>query len=279
MDDRAARTGEKVTDSLDPRLDVYARLTEHELRSKRDPAEGVFIAESTKVIRLALDAGYEPLSLVTPASRVTQATQAYADVPEEVPLLIVDDGILETIAGFAVTRGELAAFRRPAPLSPEEVLGEARRVAVLDALTDATNVGALLRSAAALGIDAVVLSPTCADPLIRRTIRVSMGTALLIPWVRFEGTQQEWESGGMEWLRSFGLTTAATDLTDDAVAPDDPRVLDAERLAVVFGTEGEGSSDELVGSADLTICIPMARSVDSLNVAAMAAIVFWEIGR
>lgn len=282
---------EKVASLDDGRLDTYARLTDPQLRNRLEPEMGVFIAESSKVIGRALDAGAEPLSLLVDERRLAAEealVQRLAEERPEVPVLVAPHGELEQLTGFEVTRGALAAFRRPPLPAPEELLEGARRVAVLEDVTNPTNVGAVFRSAAALGMDAVLVSPGCYDPLYRRALRVSMGTVLQVPWARIGADAQgaphgnvaragTWSATGVPLLHRFGFKVAAMALRDDSLALGDAGLAAEERLAVVLGTEGEGLADATLERCDCTVRIPMAHGVDSLNVAAASAVAFWEL--
>lgn len=273
-------TMECLTDIDDPRLDVYARLTEVQLRSRLEPERGIFIAESDKVIVRALDAGYEPVSLVVPEHRL-EREQALIERIEaagaDVPVFVVAAEELQKLAGFELTRGVLCAMRRKPLLPVRQVVADARRVAVLEGITNHTNVGAVFRSAAALGIDAVLVTPTCCDPLYRRAIRVSMGTVFQVPWTRIGSEPGSWPADALGELRAAGFATCALALKEDAVALDDPALKQHERLAVLFGTEGEGLTDAAIAQCDHTVIIPMSHGVDSLNVAAASAVTFWEL--
>ena len=268
----------------DARLDPYARLTDVQLRSRIEPANAVFIAESLEVIGRALDGGMLPLSLLT-ADRFLGQIEA-ARIPErmrkanpEAEFLLAPESELEKLTGFQLTRGALAAFRRPRERDVEEVVRDARLVAILENIRNHTNVGAIFRSAAALGVDAVLVSPACYDPLYRRAIRVSMGTVFQVPWARIGTDPRSWASEGVPLLRSLGFTTAAMALSDDAIPLDDPRLHAADKLALVFGTEGDGLARSTISQCDLTVRIPMSNGVDSLNVAASSAVAFWELRR
>lgn len=260
----------EITDLNDPALAPYFRLTEAQLRNKRNPAEGIFIAESHKVIGHALDAGCEPLSFLMERRQIEGVSGTILERCPGVPVYTADRDVLANLTGYELTRGCLCAMRRPAPGTVEEVTQNARRVAVLDGIVDASNVGAILRSAAALHMDAVLLSPTCCDPLHRRCVRVSMGTVFQIPWARLN---RDWP----RQLRDLGIKTAALALTDRSVGIDDKTLAAEERLALVLGTEGDGLAPEIIESCDYTVRIPMSHGVDSLNVAAAAAVAFWEL--
>ena len=268
----------------DPALDPYARLTENQLRSRRDPEKGVFIAESRTVVDLALGAGLTPLSFLMDRSQLTGASRDLAERIlsgewGDVPLYTGEDEALEQLTGFSLSRGVMAVMRRPVLPSPEVICAGARRIAVLEDIMDAANVGALIRSAAALGMDAVLVTPRCSDPLLRRAARVSMGTVFQIPWTRIGEVGDDWPGRGMEILRQMGFRTAAMALSRDTADIRDPRLKAAEKLAVILGTEGTGLGPETVRLADFTVKIPMFHGVDSLNVAAAAAVAFWELNR
>lgn len=260
-----------------PELAVYARLTEAQLRNRLEPEKGVFIAESPKVIRLALEAGCTPLSLLMERKRLTGQGAELMERCGDVPVYTADREVLAALTGYELTRGILCAMQRPASRSPEELCRNARRVAVLENIVDSTNLGAIFRSAAALGVDAVLLSPGCADPLLRRAVRVSMGTVFLLPWGRLAESPEDWPGRALEDLKSMGFRTAAMALRGDTLALDDPRLREAEKLALFLGTEGDGLLPETVEACDCAVKIPMSRGVDSLNVAAAAAIAFWEL--
>lgn len=263
----------RIQDAHDPRLDVYARLTEAQLRSRRDPESALFIAESVPVIACALDAGYEPVSLLMDERHVRGPGRELIERCGEIPVYTAEDEVLETLTGYRLTRSVLAALRRQREPSPESVCAGARRLAVLEDLTDTTNLGALFRSAAALGMDGVLLSPSCADPLCRRAVRVSMGGVFQIPWCRLPG----WPEEGMAFLRARGFQTAALALREDSLPLDEPRLKELPRLALLLGTEGSGLSPAAIRAADLTVRIPMSHGVNSLNVAAAAAVAFWAL--
>lgn len=261
-------------DSVDrEELDVYARLTEAQIRNRLEPEKGVFIAESPKVIRLALDAGFEPVSFLMEEKHIEGDAKAILARCPGVPVYTGDRELLKSLTGYALTRGVLAAVKRKPQPEPQAILAGARRVAVLDGITDAGNLGAIVRSAAALNIDAILLTPTCCDPLNRRAVRVSMGTIFQVPWA----VLSDWPKGGMALLHDAGFTVAATALCEDSRALGDPKLREIDRLALVFGTEGDGLAVHTIRACDLTIKIPMAHGVDSLNVAAASAVLFWEL--
>lgn len=260
---------EEITTLDDPRVAPFASLTEAQLRNRLDPASALFIAESPKVIRVALDAGYEPHSLLCEPKHITgDAADIIARCPD-MPVYTGDRGLLASLTGYKLTRGVLCAMRRPAPAGVGEVLSGARRVVVIHGVVDTTNIGAIFRAAAALGIDAALLTPDSCDPLNRRSVRVSMGSVFLLPWT--------WLDGGIGSLGRYGFKTAAMALTDDSVSLDCPALAAEDRLAIVMGTEGDGLPSDVIASADYTVRIPMARGVDSLNVASAAAVAFWQL--
>ena len=267
----------KITDIAAPELDVFARLTEAQLRNRLEAEKGVFIAESPKVIGRALDAGYEPVSLLMEPRHIDGQGRDIIARCEGIPVYTASREILEGLTGYALTRGVLCAMRRPPLPSVEDVCANARRVAVLEGIVDSTNVGAIFRSAAALNIDAVLVTPTCGDPLYRRAVRVSMGTVFQVPWTRIGSEPSEWPEPGLERLRKLGFQTAAMALSDDSVSIDDPRLAAEEKLAIVLGTEGDGLAERTIAECDYTVRIPMAHQVDSLNVAAASAVAFWEL--
>ena len=260
-----------------PELDVYARLTEAQLRNRLEPEKGIFIAESPKVISRALDAGYEPLSLLMEHPHIEGDGAPIIARCGDVCVYTAPSDVLKSLTGFQLTRGVLCAMRRPKLPSVEELLTSARRVAVLESIVDHTNVGAIFRSAAALGVDAVLVTPTCCDPLYRRAVRVSMGTVFQVPWTRIGATPADWPGAGIEQLHSLGFKTAAMALSDDSVSIDDAALAAEERLAIVLGTEGDGLAPATIASCDYTVRIPMAHGVDSLNVAAASAVAFWQL--
>ena len=268
----------EITDLADPALDPYARLTENQLRNKLEPEKGVFIAESPKVIARALDAGYTPLSLLMEPAKIDgPARGILARIAPDIPVYTADRGTLAQLTGYALTRGVLAAFRRPALPAVEALCQDARRVAVLENIVDSTNVGAIFRSAAALHVDAVLLTPSCCDPLCRRAVRVSMGTIFQVPWTRIGASPADWPAAGLDRLAALGFKTAALALTDRSVPIDHPALMAEERLALILGTEGDGLTPETIARCDYTAKIPMSHGVDSLNVAAASAVAFWQL--
>ena len=261
----------------DPALDVYARLTEAQLRNRLEADKGVFIAESPKVIGRALDAGYMPLSLLMEKRHLNgQGCELIARCGD-IPVYTGERALLEQLTGYALTRGILCAMRRPVLPEAETLCENARRVAVLEGIVDSTNIGAIFRSAAAMGMDAVLLTPTCCDPLCRRAVRVSMGTVFQVPWTYIGVQASDWPQAGLLRLKNLGFKTAAMALSDDSVSIDDAALCAEERLAVILGTEGDGLADQTVAACDYTVKIPMAHGVDSLNVAAAGAVAFWQL--
>lgn len=267
----------EITDINAQELDVYARLTEAQLRNRLEPDKGIFIAESPKVIRTAIAEGYEPISFLMERRHITGQAE---DILESYPMLECytgDETILEKLTGYRLTRGVLCAMRRPSPLRREEVIKDAKRIAVLENIVDSTNIGAIFRSAAALGMDAVLLSPSCSDPYNRRAVRVSMGTVFQIPWCYISEDRSDWPIKGIEWLRENGFKTAAMALSDNSVSIDDENLRREEKLAVILGTEGDGLENSTIDGCDYTVKIPMFHGVDSLNVAAASAVTFYAI--
>ena len=272
----------RITTLNDPRLDPYVRLTDVQLRSRIEPEKAVFIAESIEVIGRALDAGMEPLSLLTaekylPSLEAANILNRMSLANESASLFVAPEDQLEQLTGFQLTRGALAAFRRPPERPVADVVRNARLIAVLEDIRNHTNVGAIFRSAAALGADAVLVSPACYDPLYRRAVRVSMGTVFQVPWTRIGSDPHNWARDGVPLLHELGFTTAAMALSDDSIALDDARLKSCDRLALVFGTEGDGLAESTISRCDYTVRIPMEHGVDSLNVAASSAVAFWEL--
>ena len=268
----------EITDLSVPELAPYTRLTEAQLRNKLEPEKGIFIAESPKVIGTALDAGCEPLSFLMERRQIDGPAAGVLARCPDAAVYTADRSVLQALTGYALTRGVLCAMRRPQPRSVEALCRDARRVAVLEGIVDSTNIGAIFRSAAALNMDAVLLSTQGSDPLYRRAVRVSMGTVFQIPWTYFP-EEAAWPEGGMRLLRQLGFKTAAMALRDDSLSIDDPRLLSEEKLAVVLGTEGDGLAAETIAHCDYTVRIPMAHGVDSLNVAAASAVAFYQLGK
>ena len=269
----------EITSFDDPRLDVYARLTEAQLLNRFEPAKGMFIAESPKVIDRALDAGCKPVSLLMERKDIDgQAAQIIARCGD-IPLFTADRDVLCQLTGFQLTRGVLCAMLRPKLPTVEEICRDAKRVVVLENVMNPTNVGAIFRSAAALHMDAVLLTPGCSNPLYRRSARVSMGTVFQIPWTFIGEETTDWPHPGMERLQAMGFKTAAMALRDDSVSIDDAGLMAEEKLAIVLGSEGDGLVDTTIADCDYTVKIPMSHGVDSLNVAAASAVAFWQLGR
>ena len=267
----------EITDISAPELDVYARLTETQLRNRLEPEKGIFIAESPKVIRRALDAGCRPQSLLMERKHIDGQGAEIIARCGDIPLYTADREILENLTGYTMTRGILCAMSRPKLPTLEEVLKDAKRVAILEGIVDSTNIGAIFRSAAAMHIDVVLLTPTCCDPLCRRAVRVSMGTVFQIPWTRIGENKDQWPQPGLTWLHDLGFKTAAMALSDEAVTIEDPNLMAEEKLSIILGTEGDGLSGQTIAQCDYTVCIPMSHDVDSLNVAAASAVAFWQL--
>ena len=268
----------EIKDFSAPELDVYARMSEVQLLRYNEPAPGLFIAESPKVIQRAINAGYEPLSFLVEHKDLDGEAREILEQFPEIPVYTAEYDVLVKLTGFALTRGMLCAMKRRSLPSVEEICKDASRIAVLENVVNPTNIGAIFRSAAALHMDAVLLTGGCSDPLYRRAARVSMGTVFQIPWTYFD-KRMEWPGQGMELLRELGFKTVAMALRDDSVSIDDPELLAEEKLAVILGTEGDGLAGETIADCDYTVKIPMSHDVDSLNVAAASAVAFWELGK
>ena len=267
-----------ITDFHSSELDVYARLTERELRHPQK-GNGLFIAESPNVIERALDAGFTPVSLLMEKKHIDgQAAHVIARCGN-IPVFTAPLPVLTQLTGFVLTRGILCAMQRRSLPAAEEICASARRITVLENVMNPTNIGAIFRSAAALGMDAVLLTPACCDPLYRRSVRVSMGTVFQIPWTYIGEEVSDWPEPGLSFLQSLGFTTAAMALKDDSVSIDDPRLAAEEKLAIILGTEGDGLASSTIASCDYTVRIPMSHGVDSLNVAAASAVAFWQLGK
>ena len=260
-----------VTSLHDPGVEVFSTLTEAQLRNHLEPEKGIFIVESPKVIRVALDAGYEPLALLCERRHIEGDATDIVQRVSDIPIYTGKRELLAELTGYTLTRGVLCAMRRPQPRPLEETCQGARRIVVINGVVDTTNIGAIFRSAAALGIDAVLLTTNSCDPLNRRAVRVSMGSVFLVPWAWIDDTKLQ------VILSSLGFKTAAMALTDDSVPLDDARLKDEPRLAIIMGTEGDGLPHSTITSADYVVRIPMANGVDSLNVAAASAVAFWEL--
>ncbi len=267
----------EIKDFNSPELDVYVRLTGAQLRRSLEGEMGIFIAESPMVIEVALDSGCEPISLLTDKKLLTSSAKGIIERLDGVPIYAADSELLRSLTGFELTRGALCAMKRPKQKPPEEILSNARRIAVLEEITDSTNIGAVFRSAAALGMDAVLVTPTCCDPLCRRAVRVSMGTVFRVPWAKIGENKEDWPDLGLNLLNSLGFKTVAMALTDNSVSIDDEKMNSEERLALILGTEGDGLKKTTIAKCDYTAKIPMSNGVDSLNVAAAGAVAFWQL--
>lgn len=252
-----------------PGVEMFSTLTEAQLRSRLEPGKGLFIAESPKVIRVALNAGYEPLALLCERRHIAGDAADIIARCGDIPVYTGDRELLAALTGYVLTRGVLCAMRRPSPRSLEEVCRGARRIAVIHDVVDSTNIGAIFRSAAALGMDAILLTPGSCDPLNRRAVRVSMGSVFLVPWT--------WLDAPLTRLNELGFRTAAMALTEQSVCIDDPRLAEEPKLAIVMGTEGDGLPQKTIAEADYVVRIPMSHDVDSLNVAAASAVAFWQL--
>jgi len=263
----------EITDFNSPQLDIYARMSEGQLLNRHEPEKGIFIAESPKVVERALDAGCEPISMLVERKHIDGEAKPIIDRCREVPVYTAPFEVLTQLTGFKLTRGMLCAMHRPQLPNVSEVCSKARRIAVLENVMNPTNVGAIFRSAAALNMDAVLLTHGCSNPLYRRAIRVSMGTVFQIPWTFLN------EEKGVSELKELGFKTAAMALTDDSVSIDNEELLAEEKLVIVLGTEGDGLAKETIADCDYTVKIPMSHGVDSLNVAAASAVAFWQMGK
>lgn len=269
----------KIDDFSDPRLDLFVRLTGAQLRSSIESERGVFIAESPTVIEVALDSGCEPIALLTDEKLINGSVEKIIERCGDVPIYTAKRDVLEKLTGFALTRGALCAMQRPKMPTLDELLSGARTVAVLENIADSTNIGAVFRSAAALGVDAVLVTPDCCDPLCRRAVRVSMGTIFRVPWGVIGESQADWRERGVKLLQSHGFKTAAMALNENSVNIDDEALMKEERIAVILGTEGTGLAKSTIENSDYTVMIPMQNGVDSLNVAAAGVIAFWQLVR
>jgi len=267
----------EISDFSVPELDVYARLTEAQLLNRDRLSEGLFIAESPKVIDRALDAGYEPVSMLMEGRHVDAQARDIIARCGDIPVYTSTLEVLTKLTGFQLTRGVLCAMKRLPVPSVEEVCRGAGRIAVLEDIMNPTNLGAIFRSAAALGVDAVLMTPGCSNPLYRRCVRVSMGTVFQVPWAHIGKETADWPEKGMSELRALGFKTCAMALRDDSVSIDDEALMSEEKLAIVLGTEGDGLSDKTIADCDYTVKIPMSHGVDSLNVAAASAVAFWQL--
>ena len=268
----------EIKDFQAPELDVYARYTEAQLLNRHQPEKGLFIAESPKVIARALCAGCKPVSLLLEKKHVDGPDRDLIARCGDIPVYTAEFDILTQLTGFQLTRGMLCAMLRPPLPTVEEVCANARRIAILENVMNPTNVGAIFRSAAALNIDAVLLTPASSNPLYRRASRVSMGTVFQIPWTFLGQEETQWPNPGMDLLKAMGFKTAAMALTDNSVPIDDPHLMKEDKLAIVLGTEGDGLALNTIADCDYTVRIPMSHGVDSLNVAAASAVAFWQLG-
>lgn len=270
----------EITDFDAPELDVYARLTEAQLLNKDHPEDGLFLAESPKVISRALDGGYEPVSVLVEKKQVLEDAETIAVLGKcgNVPVYTAEFEVLTKLTGFKLTRGMLCAMKRRRLPGLQEICNGCDRIAVLENVMNPTNVGAIFRSAAALHMDAVILTGGCSNPLYRRASRVSMGTVFQIPWT-FVNNSVIWPEEGMKILRELGFKTAAMALKEDSASIDDPELMKEDKLAVILGTEGDGLAPETIADCDYTVMIPMSHGVDSLNVAAASAVAFWQLGK
>lgn len=272
----------EITNFSAPELDVYARLSEAQLAHLYEPAEGIFIAESPKVVERALSAGYEPISMLVEKKHIEGEARDLISRIGDIPIYTAEFDVLTKLTGFQLTRGVLCAMRRKQHSTVVELCKNARRIAILENVVNPTNVGAIFRSAAALGMDAILLTPASSDPLYRRASRVSMGTVFQIPWTYLGNKGNEasaWPEPGLSLIKELGFKTVAMALCDDSVSIDHPDLLAEDKLAIILGTEGDGLAACTISDCDYTVKIPMAHGVDSLNVAAASAVAFWELGR
>ena len=260
-------------------LEVFGRLNEAQLLHYYEPKLGIFIAESPNVIQRALHAGYEPLSVLVEEKQLVGQTLELIQGMGDIPVYVGSHELLSNMTGFHLTRGMLCAMQRKELPTPEEVCKNAKRIAVLEDVVNPTNVGAIFRSAAALNMDAVLLTPPCSDPLYRRATRVSMGTVFQIPWTYIGADREDWRKNGVQYLKDMGFATAAMALEEDSVSIDDEKLMQEDKLAIILGTEGEGLANATIDGCDYTVCIPMSHGVDSLNVAAASAVAFWQLGK
>lgn len=267
----------EITDFDAPELDIYARLSEAQLFHYHEPDRGIFIAESPKVVERALDAGYIPISLLLERKHITGEAQGIIARCRDIPVYTAEPKVLTRLTGFPLTRGVLCAMRRLPLPDVKEICQNAHRIAVLENIMNPTNVGAIFRSAAALGMDALLLAGNGADPLYRRAVRVSMGTVFQIPWTSLIENHIKWPRPGIQFLNELGFKTAAMALTDQSVPIDDSQLLSENKLAIVLGSEGDGLADRTIADCDYTVRIPMSHGVDSLNVAAAGAVAFWQL--
>lgn len=268
----------EITDFHAPELDPYARLTERQLLNRDKPEKGLFIAESPKVIERALDAGCVPVSLLLERKHIAGEARSIIERCGDIPVYTADFTVLTQLTGFNLTRGALCLMRRPKLPEASSIYRDAHRIAILENVMNPTNIGAIFRSAAALNMDAVLLTPACSDPLYRRAIRVSMGCVFQIPWTFLGQEESEWPQPAIQNLKASGYKTAALALSDHSVSIDHPELMAEERLAIILGTEGDGLAASTIADCDYTVKIPMSHGVDSLNVAAASAVAFWQFG-
>ena len=268
----------EITDFHAPELDIYARLNENQLLNRAELSKGLFIAESPKVVERAMNSGYEPVSMLVEKKHIEGEAKDVIARCGEIPVYTAEFEVLKQLTGFALTRGVLCAMRRRPLPSVEEVCKGAKRIVILENVMNPTNVGAIFRSAAALNIDAVLLTPACSNTLYRRAARVSMGTVFQIPWTYFSGDEAAWPQPGIDILKNLGFKTAAMALCDESVSIDDEKLMSEEKLAIILGTEGDGLATATIADCDYTVKIPMSHGVDSLNVAAASAVAFWQLG-
>ena len=268
----------EIVDYNAPELDVYARLTENQLVNREHPEQGLFIAESPKVIERALNSGCKPVSFLVEKGQIRGEAREILERCPQVPAYTAELELLTKLTGFKLTRGMLCAMRRPGLAAPEDICRNARRIAILEDVVNPTNVGAIFRSAAALNMDAVLLTPACSDPLYRRSARVSMGTVFQVPWTWLGDSITQWPEPGLDRIKAMGFKTCAMALTDNSVSISDPALNGEEKLAIILGTEGEGLKKVTIESCDYTVRIPMTHGVDSLNVAAASAVAFYQLG-
>lgn len=268
----------EITDFLAPELDVYARLTENQLLNRHEPEKRLFIAESPKVIERALDAGCIPVSLLLEKKHIKGEARDIVMRCDNIPVYTAEFDVLTQLTGFQLTRGALCAMRRPPLPAVSDICRNVKRIAILENVVNPTNVGAIFRSAAALNMDAVLLTPACSNPLYRRAIRVSMGTVFQVPWTYLGTSESEWPVQSLDMLHGLGFKTAAMALKEDSVSIDNPTLMKEEKLAIILGTEGDGLASETIANCDYTVLIPMSHGVDSLNVAAASAVAFWQLG-
>lgn len=267
----------EITDIEDHALDIFARLTEAQLRSRVEEEKGIFIAESPGVIEIALDKGYTPISLLMEKRHLEGKGKRIIEKCGDIVTYTAEREVLTEIIGYPLTRGILCAMRRPRLLSVEKVCSAASRIAVMEDIVDTTNVGAIFRSAAALGIDGILISPSCCDPLSRRTVRVSMGTVFQVPWTYIGESAEDWYENGPDKLKGLGFKTVAMALSNNSVSIEDESLKKEKKLAIILGTEGTGLKEKTISNCDVTAKIPMYHGVDSLNVAAASAVAFWEL--